>query len=101
MKTQAVTAAQIKQLKRTIHVAASDVGYTTEFMVAELKTARVAKSVIRTAVKTAAQRGIWLAVSDAAHRAFGLDLPEYAKATGRVRTLVDRSAARLSSQLAA
>src|SRR6266403_1577821 len=54
MKTQP-TAAQIKQLERTINHAAADLEYVTEFLVAQLKGAvGVEESVIRQAVQTAA-----------------------------------------------
>jgi hypothetical protein len=95
MKTQP-NAAQIKVLKQTMNDAAADLEYTFEFLVAELSSA-----CRELAVQVAAERGLWLAVSDAAYREFDLDLPEYAKATGRVKSMVDRAATRLSLRLAA
>jgi hypothetical protein len=96
------TAAQIKQLERSINDAAADLEYVTEFLVAELKGAEgVEESVIRQAVRTAAQRCLWLAVWDKAF-SFGLELPEYSKAGGTAaRMLVDREASRLTLRLAA
>ena len=100
MKTQP-TAAQIKQLERTINHAAADLEYVTEFLVAQLKGAvGVEESVIRKAVQTAAQRFWWLAVWDKAI-SLGLDLPEYSKAGGTTaRLLVDREAVRFTRRLA-
>jgi hypothetical protein len=95
MKTQP-NAAQIKVLKQTMNDAAADLEYVTEFLVAEVQPAGR-----DLAIRVAAERHLWLAVSDAAYRDFQIDLPEYAKATGRARTMVDRGVTRLTVRLAA
>jgi hypothetical protein len=100
LKTQP-NAAQIKQLKSTIRSASDDLEHVTEFLVAELHSAHVAEGIIGRAVQSAAQRHLWLAVSDHAYRDFGLDMPEYRKAGGtRARQLVDASAVRFTQRLA-
>ena len=98
-----VTAAQIKELKGTIRSASDDLQNIFEPLTGEMSSAPnfAAKGDMRLAVQSAAQRGFWLAVSDKAYSAFGIDMPEYAKASGRLRNLVDREAVLFSRRLAA
>lgn len=96
-----VTPVQQKAIKQTITAASDDLQHVTEFLVAELHTAHVAERIIAQAVQSAAQRHLWLAVSDKAYSAFGLDLPEYSKAAGTAaRQFVDAAAGRFATRLA-
>lgn len=49
-------------------------------------------------MRSAGQRCLWLTASNTASLA-GVELPEYASATGRVRTLVDLEAATFAELL--
>ena len=101
MKT--LNAAQVKALKQSISSAADDLQHIIEPLTEEMCTAPnvVAQAGMRSAVQRAAQRHLWLAVSDKAFADFGLDLPEYAKAGGtKARLLVDREAVRFTQRLA-
>ena len=92
-----------RELKSTIRLASDDLEYILQPLTGEMRSAPniVAKADLWVAVQSAAQRGLWLAVSDKAYLDFGLDLPEYAKAAGHpARRLVDAEAVRFANRLA-
>jgi hypothetical protein len=88
-----------KSLKHTLFVASNDLNFALQPMVNELICCDVPKEKILTLVGTAAQRSLYLKMTDlAADR--GEDLPVYKEAKGTpMRRLVDAEALRCATRL--
>ena len=89
---------QFKEIKRAVWLARQDFDFALQPVVTELEKANVGKDVMLDTIRSAGQRCLWLTASDTAALA-GVELPEYANATGRVRTLVDLEAATFAELL--
>lgn len=98
-KQQQFSAVQKQSMKHTLFVASSDLNHALQPMVNELICCDVPKEKILTLVGIAAQRSLYLKMTDvAADR--GEDLPVYKEATGTpMRRMVDREAVRCAERL--
>lgn len=93
------TAAQKKSLKQTLFIASGDLNHALQPMVHQLICFDATKEKIISSVSAAAQRSLYLKMTDAA-AGFDVDLPEYNDAAGTVpRKLVDREAVRCAVRL--
>lgn len=93
------TSAQKQSLKHTLFIASSDLNHALQPMVHQLICCDVAKEKILKLVGIAAQRSLYLTVTDVA-AGFDIDLPEHNEAAGTVpRRMVDREAVRCAARL--
>ena len=96
---QQFTAAQKKSLKHSLFVASGDLNHALQPMVHQLICFDATKEKILSSVNTAAQRSLYLKMTDTA-AGFDVDLPEYNEANGTVaRRMVDREAMRCAARL--
>jgi len=89
---------QLKAVKNVLWLASADLDFALQPMCNELICADSPKANILESLTKAGQRSFYLTVTDVA-ASFGVDIPEYAKSTGRVRKLVDAEAAQFATRL--
>jgi hypothetical protein len=88
-----------KSLKHTLFVASNDLNHALQEMVNQLICFDATKDKILSSVEIAAQRMLYLKITDMA-AGFDMDLPEYAQAVGTVvRRMVDAEAKRCAVRL--
>jgi hypothetical protein len=93
------TAAQKQAMRHTLFVASNDLNFSLQTVVHQLICFDVPKEKIISSVGTAAQRSLYLEMTDAAAD-FGQHIPEYENAAGTVaRRMVDREAKRCAERL--
>jgi hypothetical protein len=93
------TAAQKQAMRHTLFIASADLNHSLEPMVHQLICFDATKAKILASVETAAQRMLYLRITDTA-AGFDVDLPEYEKADGTVaRRMVDRESKKCAARL--
>jgi len=93
------TAIQKQSMKHTLFIASSDLNHALQPMVHQLICCDVSKEKILNVVGIAAQRSLYLTVTDVA-AGFDLDVLEYNNAAGTVpRRMVDREAKKCAERL--
>jgi hypothetical protein len=93
------TAVQKQAMKQTLFVASGDLNHALQPLVHQLLCFDATKEKIISSVSAAAQRSLYLKMTDIA-AGFDVDLPEYNKAAGTVpRRMVDREAVRCAERL--
>jgi hypothetical protein len=93
------TAAQKQSMRHTLFVASADLNHALQPMVHQLICCDVSKEKILKVVGVAAQRSLYLTVTDIT-AGFDLDVLEYNDAAGTVpRKMVDREAKRCAARL--
>jgi hypothetical protein len=93
-----LNATQLKDVERALWMASADLDHCLQPVCDALICADAAKADVLDSLTVAGKRSFWLTATDAAAR-HGVDIPEYAKASGRVKKLVDAEAKRFSAQL--
>ena len=93
------SATQKRSLKHSLFIASGDLNYALQPLVHQLLCFDATKEKIISSVSAAAQRSLYLKMTDIA-AGFDVDLPEYNKAAGTVpRRMVDREAVRWAERL--
>lgn len=93
-----LTATQFKRLQNIMTMAHHDLDYVMHPVAVELRKAGAPKKAVAV-LRTAAQRAFYLTATDVAN-SFGIEIPEYANATGKVRAFVDAQAVTFAKHLA-